>query len=171
MSHLRGGPSRELLEQLYHGEKMSLAEIAQQFETTEATVSRWMTKKGVATRVAGVTKFIRSGCPSPEMLEDMYVRRQMSTVDMSVYFGVQPVTIVSWLRRYGIKLRSFSEGAAVSAKQGKRTQYKERSPDWRKAPTASLPEYDWPLRGQWQIRHCYDWFRRQRVKQWVFLLY
>ena len=136
-------PAKETLKELYHGQGMSMLEIARKYDVAEGTVSRWFARLGILARPAKRPTALQSRFPQTvnrELLEDMYVRRRMSLPDIGVYFSVSPSTVLSWFRQLGIASRSSSDARKIVIAQGKGVSTKRVSRAI-SAPTAYLPDY------------------------------
>jgi len=49
--------------------------------------------------------------PSCDVLEDMYINKKLSTLEIGKILDVSSVTVAKWLRSYGIRLRSLREAS------------------------------------------------------------
>jgi len=54
---------------------------------------------------------------SKEELYELYVEKEMSTVEIGKMIGVDSKTVWSWLRKYGIKTRSIKEAAKINMRK------------------------------------------------------
>ena len=111
-------PPKEELERLYSDEKLSQKKIAEKCGVTGPTVKHWLksydllirNKSEVAQLIHGHIKHIN---PSKEELERLYVEEKLSPEKIADHYNVSSVTILRWLKKYDILIRSNSEAQQV----------------------------------------------------------
>lgn len=94
----------ETLKELYHGEGLSLSEIADRFDTTAPTISRWMDKHGIEKRSQGPA-VADERVKDAEWLERQYSVKQKSVNDISDETGCSNKTVLKWLDKHNIGTR------------------------------------------------------------------
>jgi len=92
-------------------ERKSEAEIARECNTSRATVNRWMRRfelDGRGLSEATALRHARNAAPykDRDWLVDRYKTHEMSTYAIAAELGVTPGTVLRWMRRLGIELRS-----------------------------------------------------------------
>lgn len=98
-----------------YNEGKSSTEIAEVFNTSHGTILRHLKHCGVKPRTLSESQFVYNKKEYPEELSsyeivyDLYINKRMSKKDMALYFGVDPDTINSVLKRFNIKIRNNSE--------------------------------------------------------------
>lgn len=129
---------RETLHRLYHGEKMSMKEVADELDCDAQTVCDWLEKLDVGSRSQDETRAIRgthNGNPKegphhdPEWLEERYVEDGRSLAEMGELADVAPMTIQRAMDRHGIDRRSPTHHLEkeTTIRTGKRTAHERIS--------------------------------------------
>lgn len=120
---------KDRLHREYHDNGLTQADIADKCDVSQPAVSVWMHRHGIETRPtgpspespespessessessesAGSTESFESleSLKSEEWLHDRYVQQEQSSVEIADTVGVTHVTILHWLRKYGIEVR------------------------------------------------------------------
>lgn len=102
-------PKKEELDRLYNQEKKSIPFIANQLGAGVTTIARWLKNDGIETRKGTYSQLPDVIKPSKEKLEIMYLQQRMSTSEIAKEVGAGEGAVQSWLKRYGIPLRTVSE--------------------------------------------------------------
>lgn len=117
-------PTREELERMYVEEEMSLKEIAEKYDVVDVTVLNWMRKERIERRGAEFARSLkRESMPKREELSILYWDKKLSISEIGKIYRRDGTTILSWMRKYGIKRRNYSE--AVIAHFGFNTPSRE----------------------------------------------
>lgn len=110
----------ETLRQMYHNEEMTQKEIAETLGTTQSTIHYWMKKHNIKSRNRSDSlKNYRYNNSEDQPLHDkdtlyeLYVEKELSTVEIGDILGFSHETIRKWLKKNGIKTRSRKEGNKI----------------------------------------------------------
>jgi hypothetical protein len=72
------------------------------------------------------------------MMYQKYIVEELSTKDIGLELGANPVTILDWLHRLGIKTRSRREGMGTDKAKKKKSESQIREKNWRWAGGKTL---------------------------------
>lgn len=114
------------LKSMYHGEQMTIAEIAERLDVTWQTVWRNMKEQGIRRRPPGSQKPDAS-YKVEEDLRRLYWKEGKSLQDISEMFDVSSTTIEYWMEKHGIDRRA--GGAAAPEGDGNWHLTSEEEPD------------------------------------------
>jgi DNA-binding XRE family transcriptional regulator len=101
--------SKSELECMYLNKKMSQMEIAKEIGVSQKTVNRQMEKYGIKSRTCSESQMTYTLMPSKTELGEMYIDKEMSMAEIGREIGVFPLTVNTWMKKYGIKSRTLSE--------------------------------------------------------------
>ena len=101
-------PEHEL-RQMYHSEGMTQKEIAKVIGVSYATISIWMKKYGIESRMVSNSLSVYLSKPSRKELVKMYCNDGMSQLMIANILGVNRSNIRRWMIGYGIKSRMGTE--------------------------------------------------------------
>jgi len=112
-------PTKEVLERMYLNQWMSTVEIGEKIGVGNPIVGIWLKEYEIPTR--GISEARLKGVvkPTKEVLERMYLEKNMSPIKIGAKLGVDGTTIRKWLQEYEFQIRSASEALLG-----------ERSPKW-----------------------------------------
>jgi transposase len=110
---------REVLEQLYVGEELSIREVARRLGVWETTV-----RKVVGYGIPIESHHPSCRRPSRQELVDLYVHQGLSTAELATRFGVHRRTPWHWLSDAGIARRPSRGGQAPLASSPRRRRGK-----------------------------------------------
>lgn len=106
----------ETLERLYHGESMTVREIAEKFDVAKMTISRWLRKHDIDTRTPNESCNIRGTQAgptkdgphtNPEWLGEKYHDEGLTAQEMADEAGVESeVTILRQMEKHDIERRT-----------------------------------------------------------------
>ncbi len=100
-------PSREKLEQLYIKERKSIRQIADALNISSSPIVRWLKEYGISTRTIQQAHWSDKVSPlTKEELKKLYVDEKKSCLEIAKVVGVNHVTIINWLKKYGIERRN-----------------------------------------------------------------
>lgn len=104
-------PEKQELERLYHNEGMTHAEIAERFDTTDATICRRFQKLGIEAKdkAEAHTNGDYQKLRDKEWLKEQHVSQKKSRRKIAKSLGVGPSTVSRWLEKHGIDGLSKSE--------------------------------------------------------------
>lgn len=125
------------LRRLYHGEHMTMSDIAELVEVGPSGVRHWMKKHGIETK--------RGPKEHPELsknkqeLEKLYIEDELSTREIAEMFEVDESTIYRHLEKNGVDIRSLSEAWAVKESQQDRLYY---GAEWSKRREKAIQSAD-----------------------------
>lgn len=103
--------NEEVLHRLYHEEKMTMAEIADELDTTTPTLRRWMDKHEIqrrdpSDRVMNPKHSKEENQYSDEeKLRELYIEQEMSIEEISDELDCGATTVRSWMKKFGITFR------------------------------------------------------------------
>lgn len=99
----------EWLKREYHDKGRTLGDIADQFDMTTTGVAHWFDKHGIERR--GQRECQRPDKPyiNASWLREQYIEQGRSMRSIGDECGVNPATILKWLRRHKIKTRSATD--------------------------------------------------------------
>lgn len=116
ISASRGGndsyQDQSKLRRLYHDEGLSTYEMADEMDTTSATIIYWMDKFNIEREERKNRSPPSEKKPEKDELKRLYCEEHKSTIDLSERFGVAPGTISNWLRSYDLRVRTKAESLA-----------------------------------------------------------
>lgn len=122
------------LKEHYHGKSMSIPQIAEKWGgASQHTIHRWLKKHGIQRRRPGTS----SDCEpwhDKSTLEELYVGREMSILEIADKFGVEDSNILYWLRKHAIDTRDAVPPSGEDHplwKEGNRSVY--YGPGWHRA--------------------------------------
>ncbi len=98
--------TREELDELYNGQRMTLKQIAQRLGVDITTVGKWMEKLGLPRRTPGETR--HKPLDEAEIVR-LYIEERQSTCEIAQQMGVDPSTIAQRLDSCGIERRTPGE--------------------------------------------------------------
>lgn len=93
--------NESLMKRLYVKDRHSVEDISEAFGCSPATVSRWLNRHGIESRQQETFPKLRDS----EYLEERYVNRKLSTLDIANELGCSGVTVSNWLDKHGIESR------------------------------------------------------------------
>jgi len=99
---------------LYVNKKMTTRSIAKKIGCSKATIASCLKRNGIKLRSPSETKL--GFKLDVKKVIDLYVNKKMSPVSIAKKIGCDRVTIVNYLKRNGIKLRSISEAQLLRCK-------------------------------------------------------
>ena len=99
-------PNKKELQELYLNQEKSSDELAEQFNTTGTTIRRWLKEYKIKTRAKPPDDFVK---PSKRKLKSLYVEHKKSASEIAEEFDVADTTVIKWLKKYEIPLRTASE--------------------------------------------------------------
>ncbi len=103
-------PNKTKLAKLYLQERKSTDKIAQEIGVGEATIRRWLRNSNIKIRDASESKLSQNIIkPKKEELNQLYLQERKNTREIAELLGVSSRTILNWLKKYGVKIRSNSE--------------------------------------------------------------
>lgn len=99
--------TKEYLQRRYQRDGASLETIAAEVGCTHATVRRHLIRHGLAPRAPVPTRPRRplADLLTAEVLEQLYVREQLTSIEIAAAFGCSHVSVLDYLRRHGIPRR------------------------------------------------------------------
>lgn len=106
---MKNKPSKEELEIMYLDDGMNTYEIAKTIGVSNVTISRWLKKYGISMRTISEARLKGAVKPSKMELERMYLDEYMNAYKIGDIVRVSNVTILVWLKEYGIPMRNNSE--------------------------------------------------------------
>jgi len=91
----------EWLREKYHGEIMTLKEIADECGVSRTTISDWLDRHGIDKRTQKETQRLRNAGKHTdrEWLAEQYHAHKRSLEDISTECDVDAVTIMNWMER------------------------------------------------------------------------
>jgi transposase len=93
----------EVLRKLYHGQFLTLSEVADELDTTAHTVRRWMQKHDIDRRDRSERKVAHPKLADESWMREKYHGEGMSITDLSEHLGVSRMPISRALDRYDIE--------------------------------------------------------------------
>lgn len=117
---------RELLEQLYHGNQMTLTEISLLFECDVSTIADIMIRYGIERRSIGNNRRIEKVTIEPELLCSLYWGNEYTLKKISSIFECSQATIYEKFKKYKIPILTQSE---VQIRNGNSSGNK--NPQWK----------------------------------------
>ena len=106
--------SAEQLKVLYHDKQLSQHDIAKLLNIPYAAINYWMKKYKIRTRDRSEAQENRRSCKfniNKSDLEDLYLKKKMSTMKIALLYGVTPTAVRRKLKKHGIRVRSLSEAS------------------------------------------------------------
>jgi len=104
---------KEILENFYWKKGLSLEEIGKMFNCQNSNIFYWMRKYKMRTKPVGYNEI---KIPR-EVLEDMYLKQKLSTLEMEKKLGIDSRLIRKKLKKAGIPMRSLSEAGTKKFKK------------------------------------------------------
>jgi hypothetical protein len=99
-------PSKDILSTLYFDKYMSLEDISKIYDVDLSTVGLWLKEYNLKARIFGEGRRKKDFVmPTKAQLEDLYIKKQMSTLELSKIFKCSKGLITKILKDYGIELR------------------------------------------------------------------
>jgi transposase len=166
-------PDKNVLEDLYWGEWLTLRKVAERLNVDHKTVKKWLDYYSIQTRNGG---YLHKK-PSKDQLYNLYHIKELTLKELSIKFGVTDETIRNWLISYDIERKSpFYSRKIIPKEDLNRLYIKERKSsieigkllnvdnstvlDW-------LKKYDIPIRNGEGINNPlwkggYNEYRRKR---------
>lgn len=95
----------EELRDLYVGERMTVAEIADRTDCHTSTVHRYLRLNGIDVRNPGPDTGVRERLEDGSTLRDLYVERGWSAESIGDKLGCGGETVLRWLKRHDIPVR------------------------------------------------------------------
>jgi transposase len=118
---------KNILEDFYHGQKLSTHEIAKRIGVTHEAVRYWMIKYNINRRKPNSVSREKHKI-SKKLLEDLYLKKKIPTTAIAKKFNIKShSTIVSKLMKYGIPLRTMSEAKMKYKKKSFSENLNEKS--------------------------------------------
>ena len=99
-------PSKKQLQQLYVTEKLSAGGIAQKFGINRTTVYRLLQENKIPARAQKDSRFAKGTRPSKEALEELYVIKRMSMLDIARKLEISYNATNRAIHSYGISARN-----------------------------------------------------------------
>lgn len=96
---------------LYHGQGKTTKQIAQQCHRSQETIRSLLHNFDI--EIKDSYKRIASLRPPKEVLEELYLQKHQSTVQISTKFNTTPRSVLDWLKSYDIPRRTLSEAAKL----------------------------------------------------------
>jgi DNA-binding transcriptional regulator LsrR (DeoR family) len=116
----------ELLNELYHEEGLTQAEIGEKFDVTASTVSHYMKKHEIKTSAHRVTD---ERLEDPEWLEEKYIEEDMTMQAIADIVGCSDGTVMRRLRKHGIIEEPSDEEDEDEADEGEEEEEPEEAED------------------------------------------
>jgi len=105
-----GYKDADVLRRMYHGEEMTTAEIADEFDCSATTIRNWMSKYGIETRSLSESKLVGDRPWTDEgRLRKLYHDEVMTAEEIGDKLGTERSNILKWMERHGIERRSSAE--------------------------------------------------------------
>jgi DNA-binding transcriptional ArsR family regulator len=105
----------ETLRELYHDQDLTAEEIAERFDVSQPTISRWLNLNDIETRSPKESREVRGTTAGPkaegphtseEWLRECYFDKKMSVEEMANEAGLESsVSIIEWMDKFGIDRR------------------------------------------------------------------
>jgi transposase-like protein len=108
------------LRRLYLDEGLSTTAIGRRYGVCSSTVGRWMTRYGIRLRVHTATRLKQR--PSEAEMRRAYWEEGRSSTEIARELGIHPTTVITWLRDYGIRIRSQTEAVRLGVQQRTKNQ-------------------------------------------------
>jgi len=101
----------EWLSEKYHGEIMTLKEIADECGVSRTTISDWLDRHGIEKRTQKETQRLRNAGKHSdrEWLAEQYHGKGRTLEDIANECDVDAVTIMNWMERHGIPRRDAAQ--------------------------------------------------------------
>jgi len=101
----------EWLREKYHGEIMTLKEIADECGVSRTTISDWLDRHSIDKRTQKETQRLRNAGKHSdrEWLAEQYHGKGRTLEDIANECDVDAVTIMNWMERHGIPRRGYSD--------------------------------------------------------------
>lgn len=118
LAHTKPHPSVQDLHDLYVEKEMTTNMIAKKYDVTSTAILIWLREANIPIRTNSQAQLVKSGArkATKEELENLYVRKKMSTLKIGKKYNVDAGAVCGWLEEYGIKRRSIAE--AILANKG-----------------------------------------------------
>lgn len=110
------GITKEEIEDLYIGQGLSMQETAEKLFCSLSTVRVYMRRFKIAVRDLETRNYRTPGRKpllTKKDLEDMYIKKGMSSYRIAIEKGVSTSAVLQALKKHGIATRSRSEGLKV----------------------------------------------------------
>lgn len=106
-------PSKEVLYKHYWDEWLSYEQIAEVYKVDTSSVYTWVKEYGIETRINAETRLGKDFIePTKEQLHDLYVRKQLTLVEIGEILGCGEGVVSRRLTSVGIEVRSNLYGNA-----------------------------------------------------------
>jgi len=102
-------PSVKELKHMYLEKGMSSYKIAKEFGVDSGTIRNLITRNNIELRTKSESHLVGTHMLSEEELYQMYWEMEMSQYDIAKELGVCQTVVGSWMKNYGIELRTISE--------------------------------------------------------------
>lgn len=96
-------PAKEVLENLYLSEKMSMKNIGDMFGISRITVSKWLKNYGIPTK--NKNEIYEAKLISEDELHQLYNIQGKSLKQIAERYDVSKKTVVNYMERYGMRRR------------------------------------------------------------------
>lgn len=103
--------SKDRLFELYHSRNLPIAEIADMYGCSTSFVYNRMVEYGVERRESNRQKGENAPWRDGELMEQLYVEKELLSTDIADRFDCNRTTVTRWLDRHGIERRSQQEEA------------------------------------------------------------
>jgi len=100
-------PSKEELIKLYFDDWMNSVQISKIYNVSSATVINWLKRYDIKIKSPGESQTYK--VPTKEELEDLYVNKLLTSVEIGKIFNCKGALVCRWLRKYGIRVRGKNE--------------------------------------------------------------
>lgn len=105
--------SEDRLREMYHEKGLEQSEIADKWDCTTETISRWMRRLDIETKDHSERQRLRGDFNDEQWLREQYHDEEKSIYDISEDQGVSPDVILNRLDKFGIERRSRSESLRI----------------------------------------------------------
>jgi transposase len=104
---LKGKPKaiKEELIDLYIIQGLTTTEIGKMFNVSYTAINNWLREYGIPIKTNSEVQLKGRYKPTKEELEDLSVKKKLTTKELSIMFNVSTSTIRRWLKEYLIQLR------------------------------------------------------------------
>jgi len=113
---------RDKLYELYKEKEMTQGEVADEWDCSRTTIRKWLEKHEIEKHdhdelvADALEEYYDDRYPwhDEEKLYKMYVEKEMSCIDIAEEFGCGDVTILRWLNKHDIPIRSRSDAVHLA---------------------------------------------------------
>lgn len=122
--------SYKQLYQLYINQKKTPIEIGKIVGVSSTTIRNWLRAGEIPLRVGHDAQGYNFEKPSREELERMYIKEKKSSSEIAEIIGVNSTTVVRWLKKENIPIRTMSEAEFVRHGKNIKKPSKEQLEKW-----------------------------------------